>query len=170
LAFFSEAEALKLYTIWSMGSLGGLGWNQVGLLGLLLVIGAFPLLLATRSFNALLLGETYAESMGINPVRLRWLVIISTGILAGSITAFCGPIAFVGIAVPHLARLVWKSADHRILFPGSALLGAGLLLLCDTIGQLPGSAQTLPINAVTSLVGAPVVIALVLKRNFSKEF
>jgi len=170
LSFFSEAEALKLYTIWSMGSLGGLGWNQVGLLGLLLVIGSFPLVLATRSFNALLLGETYSESMGINPVRLRWLVIISTGILAGSITAFCGPIAFVGIAVPHLARLVWKSADHRILFPGSALLGAGLLLLCDTIGQLPGSAQTLPINAVTSLVGAPVVIALVLKRNFSKEF
>lgn len=170
LAYFSQAEALKLYTIWSMGSLGSLGWGEVGILALLVGLGLVPVRLSTRAFNALLLGEEYAESMGVGIIRLRWLVIFSTGILAGTVTAFCGPIAFVGIAVPHAARMIWKSADHRILFPASALLGAILLVCCDLLGQLPGSAQTLPINAVTSLIGAPVVIALVIKRNFSKEF
>lgn len=128
------------------------------------------MIFSIKSYNAMLLGESYARSMGINPTRLRWMMILSTGILAGSITAFCGPIAFIGIAVPHLARMIWKSVDHRILFPASAVLGATLLLVCDAIGQIPGSAQTLPINAVTSLIGAPIVISLVLKKNFSKEF
>lgn len=170
LSYFSGAEALKLFTVWSMGSLGGLGWTQVGVLGLVLLLGIIPMIYSVKSYNAMLMGEAYAQSMGINPNRLRWLMILSTGLLAGSITAFCGPIAFIGIAVPHLARMVWKTADHRILFPASALIGAILLLLCDAMGQLPGSAQTLPINAVTSLIGAPVVIGLVLRKNFSKEF
>lgn len=170
LAFFSGAEALKLYTIWSLGSLGGLGWNQVGLLSFVVFLGLIPVIFSIRSFNASLLGESYAESMGVNPNRLRWLMIGSTGLLAGAITAFCGPIAFVGIAVPHLARIVWKTSDHRILFPVSGICGAILLLLCDAVGQLPGSAQSLPINAVTSLIGAPLVISLVLRKNFSKEF
>lgn len=170
LAFFSGAEALKLYTIWSLGSLGGLGWNQVGLLSFVVFLGLIPVIFSIRSFNASLLGESYAESMGVNPNRLRWLMIGSTGLLAGAITAFCGPIAFVGIAVPHLARIVWKTSDHRILFPASGISGAILLLLCDAVGQLPGSAQSLPINAVTSLIGAPLVIGLVLRKNFSKEF
>ncbi|HAS58543.1 MAG TPA: iron ABC transporter [Algoriphagus sp.] len=170
LAFFSGAEALKLYTIWSLGSLGGLGWNQVGLLSFVVFLGLIPVIFSIQSFNASLLGESYAESMGVNPNRLRWLMIGSTGLLAGAITAFCGPIAFVGIAVPHLARIVWKTSDHRILFPASGICGAILLLLCDAVGQLPGSAQSLPINAVTSLIGAPLVIGLVLRKNFSKEF
>nr|HAD53124.1 iron ABC transporter [Algoriphagus sp.] len=170
LAFFSGAEALKLYTIWSLGSLGGLGWNQVGLLSFVVFLGLIPVIFSIRSFNASLLGESYAESMGVNPNRLRWLMIGSTGLLAGAITAFCGPIAFVGIAVPHLARIVWKTSDHRILVPASGICGAILLLLCDAVGQLPGSAQSLPINAVTSLIGAPLVIGLVLRKNFSKEF
>ena len=170
LAFFSGAEALKLYTIWSLGSLGGLGWNQVGLLSFVVFLGLIPVIFSIRSFNASLLGESYAESMGVNPSRLRWLMIGSTGLLAGAITAFCGPIAFVGIAVPHLARIVWRTSDHRILFPASGISGAILLLLCDAVGQLPGSAQSLPINAVTSLIGAPLVISLVLRKNFSKEF
>lgn len=118
----------------------------------------------------MLLGEAYAKSMGVNIHRLRWAMIISTGILAGSATAFCGPIAFIGIAVPHMARLVFKSADHKILFPAAALIGSIVLLFCDAVSQLPGSAQTLPINAVTSLIGAPMVIWLILKRNFSQEF
>jgi iron complex transport system permease protein len=170
LSFFSGAEALKLFTVWSMGSLGALGWSQVGILGILTVLGCLPVFFSVKSYNALLLGENYARSMGIQPDRMRWLMIGSTGILAGGITAFCGPIAFVGIAVPHLARVVWKTADHRILFPASALIGSILLLLCDAAGQLPGIASTLPINAVTSLVGAPIVITLILKRNFSKDF
>lgn len=170
LSFFSGAEALKLFTVWSMGSLGALGWSQVGILAILTVLGCLPVFFSIKSYNALLLGENYARSMGIQPDRMRWLMIGSTGILAGGITAFCGPIAFVGIAVPHLARIVWKTADHRILFPASALIGSILLLLCDAAGQLPGIASTLPINAVTSLVGAPIVITLILKRNFSKDF
>ena len=170
LSFFSGAEALKLFTVWSMGSLGALGWSQVGILGVLIFIGCIPVFGSIKSYNALLLGEAYAKSMGIRTEKMRWLMIGSTGILAGGITAFCGPIAFVGIAVPHLARIVWKSSDHRILFPASAVIGAVLLLLCDAAGQLPGFASTLPINAVTSLVGAPIVIGLILKRNFSRDF
>jgi len=170
LSYFSGAESLKLFTIWSMGSLGGLGWMQVSIVGLVILVGIIPVFASVKSYNAMLMGERYARSMGINPTRLRWQMILSTGLLAGGITAFCGPIAFIGIAVPHLARMLTKSADHRILFPVSGLVGAILLLLCDAIGQLPGSAQTLPINAVTSLIGAPIVIGLVLRKNFSKEF
>ena len=170
LSFFSGAEALKMYTVWSMGSLGALNWSQVALLGLVLVVGLVPVVFSIKSYNAFLLGESYARSMGIHTERLRWLMIGSTGILAGGITAFCGPIAFLGIAVPHLARMLWKTVDHRILFPGSALLGAILLLLCDALGHLPGWSSTLPINAVTSLVGAPLVISLILRKNLSKDF
>ncbi len=170
LSFFSGAEALKLYTVWSMGSLGALTWSQVSILGLLILIGTLPIVGSVKSYNAFLLGESYARSMGIRTERLRWLMIGSTGILAGGITAFCGPIAFLGIAVPHLARMLWKTVDHRILFPGSALLGAILLLLCDALGHLPGWSSTLPINAVTSLVGAPLVISLILRKNLSKDF
>lgn len=170
LSYFSGAEALKLFTVWSMGSLGALGWSQVGILSVIIALGSVPVLVSVKAYNALLLGEAYAKSMGIRTEKMRWLMIISTGLLTGGITAFCGPIAFVGIAVPHLARIVWKSSDHRILFPASALIGATLLLLCDAVGQLPGFASTLPINAVTSLIGAPIVIGLILKRNFSRDF
>ncbi|RZS96599.1 iron ABC transporter permease [Cecembia calidifontis] len=170
LSYFSGAEQLKLFTVWSMGSLGISSYTQ--LLGLLIasLLGLLPALFLLKSYNAMLLGEAYAESMGINIKRLRWGIILSTGILAGSTTAICGPIAFIGIAVPHMARLIFKSGDHRILLPGSAIAGAIIMLFCDAISQLPGSAQTLPINAVTSLIGAPMVIWLILRRNFSKEF
>lgn len=170
LAYFAEADQLKLFTIWSMGSLGGSQFNQLWGFGFAVFLGLVPIILMLKSYNAMLLGEAYAESMGVNIKKLRWAMIISTGILAGSATAFCGPIAFIGIAVPHMARLVFKTGDHRVLFPATALIGANVLLVCDAISQLPGSAQTLPINAVTSLVGAPMVIWLILRRNFSKEF
>jgi iron complex transport system permease protein len=170
LAFFSNAEQLKLFTVWSMGSLGSTQTNQLIGFGIASLIGIIPMMLMLKSYNAMLLGEAYAESMGVNINKLRWTMIISTGILAGSATAFCGPIAFIGIAVPHMARLVFRTGDHRVLFPASALIGAIVLLVCDAVSQLPGSAKTLPINAVTSLVGAPMVIWLILRRNFSKEF
>lgn len=170
LSYFSGSDALKLFTVWSMGSLGALGWAQVGILAILVTVGCIPVVSSIKSYNALLLGEAYSKSMGIHTDTMRWMMIASTGILAGGITAFCGPVAFVGIAVPHLARILWRSSDHRVLFPASALIGAILLLLCDAAGQLPGYASTLPINAVTSLVGAPMVVALILKRNFSRDF
>lgn len=170
LSYFSGADQLKMFTIWTMGSLGSTQPDQLFAFLVAVLLGLLPLLVNLKSFNAMLLGEAYAESMGVNVHRLRWAMIVSTGILAGSVTAFCGPIAFIGIAVPHMARLVFKTGDHRVLFPASALIGAAVLLACDTISQVPGSAQTLPINAVTSLVGAPMVIWLILRRNFSKEF
>ncbi|WP_143961898.1 iron ABC transporter permease [Litoribacter populi] len=170
LAYFSDAEQLKTFTIWSMGSLGSMDYGQLQVFLLAILIGVIPVIVFLKSFNAMLLGETYAESMGVNIHRLRWAMIISTGILAGATTAFCGPIAFIGIAVPHIARLVFKTSDHRILFPASAIIGAAVLLLCDAVSQMPSSAQTLPINSVTSLIGAPMVIWLILRRNFSKEF
>ncbi len=170
LSYYSNSDSLKLFTVWSMGSLGGLGWSQVWVLLIISFVGILPIIASLKSYNAMLLGESYAKSMGINPSQVRWLMILSTGLLAGSITAFCGPIAFIGIAVPHLARMVWKTSDHKILFPASAVFGGILLLLCDAVSQIPGYAQTLPINAVTSLIGAPIVVSLVLKKNFSKEF
>lgn len=170
LSYFGGADELKLFTVWSMGSLGGVSQDQLGVFFITCLIGIILILIYVKSFNAMLLGERYAESMGVNLHRLRWAMILSTGILAGSTTAFCGPIAFIGIAVPHLARMVFQTGDHRVLFPASALIGAGFLLLCDSISQLPGTAETLPINAMTSLFGAPLVIWLILKRNFSRDF
>lgn len=170
LSYFGGADELKLFTIWSMGSLGGTSREQLVVFFMACILGIIPILLLVKSFNAMLLGERYAESMGVNLYQLRWAMIISTGILAGSATAFCGPVAFIGIAVPHLARMVFQTGDHRVLFPASALIGAGFLLVCDSFSQLPGSAETLPINAVTSLFGAPLVIWLILKKNFSRDF
>lgn len=170
LSYFGEADDLKLFTVWSMGSLGGVSKVQLGVFSITCLIGLVPVAIYVKSFNAMLLGERYAESMGVNLYRLRWAMILSTGILAGSTTAFCGPVAFIGIAVPHLARMVFQTGDHRVLFPASALIGASFLLLCDTLSQLPGTAETLPINAMTSLFGAPLVIWLILKRNFSRDF
>ncbi|WP_209330588.1 iron ABC transporter permease [Lunatimonas salinarum] len=170
LAYFSEAEQLKLYTVWTMGSLGSTGWPQLGIFGLATLLGIIPLIESIKSYNGMLLGENYAQSMGIHIGRLRWKMIISTGILTGSATAFCGPIGFIGIAVPHVARLLFQTSDHRTLAIASALLGAIVLLACDTISQVPGSAQTLPINVITSFIGAPVVIWLIVKRNLSREF
>jgi iron complex transport system permease protein len=170
LSYFGGAEELKLFTVWSMGSLGGVSQAQLGVFLITCLLGIVPVLIFVKSFNAMLLGERYAESMGVNLYQLRWAMILSTGILAGSATAFCGPIAFIGIAVPHLARMMFQTGDHRVLFPASALIGASFLLLCDSISQLPGTAETLPINAITSLFGAPLVIWLILKRNFSRDF
>ncbi|WP_439483814.1 iron chelate uptake ABC transporter family permease subunit [Cyclobacterium plantarum] len=170
LAYFSAAEELKMFTIWSMGNLGSTGWEKLGLLSGAVLLGLLPVLTSVKAYNAMLLGENYAVSMGINFQRLRWSMILSTGILTGSITAFCGPIAFIGIAVPHLARLLFKTNNHTQLFPAAALLGILVLLACDSISQLPGMATSLPINAVTTAFGAPLIIWLIMRRNFSEEF
>lgn len=170
LSYFSAAEELKMFTLWSMGNLGNTGWNELKILSGAVLIGLSLVLFSVKSYNAMLLGEAYAKSMGIDFYSLRWIMIVSTGILTGGITAFCGPIAFIGIAVPHLSRLLFKTNDHRVLFPGTAILGVLILLACDIIGQLPGFATSLPINAVTTAFGAPLIIWLILKRNFSEAF
>lgn len=165
LSYFTDSEQLRQYIFWSYGSLGNLSWPQLALLGSILLFGIALSILAIKPLNGLLLGEQYARSMGIPINRSRLIIITATGILAGTVTAFAGPIAFVGLAVPHLTRQIFDTTDHRVLLPAVLLYGAVLLLLCDTLAQLPSSAYVLPINAITSIIGAPVVIWLLLRKR-----
>jgi iron complex transport system permease protein len=167
LAFFSPAAQLQQYIFWSFGSLGNLAWEEVFILTSFWFIGILLSITCIKNLNTLLLGEQYAKSLGVSIRKNRITIIIATSLLAGSITAFAGPIAFIGLAVPHLIRQIIPVNDHRILLPAVILGGAILMLICDIVAQLPGSEYTLPINAITSLIGAPVVIwLLVRKRKF----
>jgi len=165
LSYFSDAEQLQQYVFWSFGSLGNQSREGVGILFICLLTGLILSIFSSKSLNSLLLGENYARSMGLHIKRTTVIIILATSILAGSITAFAGPIAFVGLAVPHLVRQVFKTSDHFILMPAVLLSGSILMLICDTLAQLPFSTQTLPINAITSLVGAPVVIWLLVRKR-----
>ncbi|MET6992004.1 FecCD family ABC transporter permease [Sediminicola arcticus] len=165
LSYFTNAEKLQQYVYWSFGSLGNLSWSQIGLLFIILAIGILLSIAAIKSLNAMLLGENYARSLGVDIVKKRFLIILATGLLAGGITAFAGPIAFVGLAVPHLTRQIFNTTDHKILVLAVLLYGAILMLVCDTIAQLPTSANVLPINAITSIIGAPVVIWLLVRKR-----
>jgi cobalamin transport system permease protein len=165
LSYFSNAEKLQQYIFWSFGSLGNQSWQAVLILFCCVMLGLMLAIISAKSLNALLLGENYAKSMGIHIRRITFLLIVSTSILAGSITAFAGPIAFVGLAVPHIARQWITVSDHRILLPSVMLLGGIVMLICDMLAQIPFSEYTLPINAITSLVGAPVVIWLLVRKK-----
>ncbi len=165
LQYFSSSEMVKSYLLWTFGSLGGVTWSQMLVFAPVVIIGLIGTIALVKSLNALLLGENYAQSMGLHIQTTRYGIILATSVLAGSITAFCGPIAFVGIAVPHITRLLLDTSDHRLLLPGTFLVGASLMLLCDMVSQMPGSQEQLPINAVTSLIGAPIVIWLVMRRQ-----
>ncbi|TMU56895.1 FecCD family ABC transporter permease [Flagellimonas algicola] len=165
LAYFTTAENLQRFVFWSFGSVGNLSSRQVALMGAIVGLGVLLSIVSIKRLNAFLLGENYAQSLGISLKRSRLTIIIATGILAGGVTAFAGPIAFVGLAVPHLTRQIFDTMEHRILIPAVFLYGAILMLLCDVIAQLPNSANILPINAITSLVGAPVVIWLLVRKR-----
>ena len=165
LSYFSNAEQLQQYIFWSFGSLGNQTWQGITILSLCFFIGLVLSIFSAKSLNALLLGESYAKSMGLKIKKNMLVIIISTSILAGGITAFVGPIAFIGLAVPHLTRQFIKTSNHFVLIPAVALSGAILMLVCDTIAQLPGTVYTLPINAITSVVGAPVVIWLLVRKR-----
>jgi len=168
--YFSNPEEVKEYLLWTFGSLGGVSGNQLLILTIMIGSGLAVAFLSSKMLDALLLGENYARSMGLTVERARLIIICSTSLLVGSITAFCGPIGFLGIAVPHLARGAFNTASHRILMPASCLIGTILLLLCDSIAQWPGSQTVLPINIVTSLIGAPVVIFLLLRTKNLKVY
>lgn len=163
--YFSDAELIKDYLLWTFGSLGGVTGAQLYILGAVTLTGLILSFLSSKMLDALLLGDNYARSMGVTIHRARVIIICSTSLLAGSITAFCGPIGFIGIAVPQMARSIFSTSSHRILIPACCLIGTALLLLCDLIGQLPGSQTALPINIITSFVGAPVVIWIILSKN-----
>jgi iron complex transport system permease protein len=167
LTYFSSAEQLQKFTFWSMGNLGNLSWSSILILSICVLLGLFLSLLSIKPLNALLLGENYAKSMGLNFNKARIIIILATSILAGSITAYAGPIAFIGLAVPHIAKLVFQTSNHTVLFWSTLLFGAAIMLICDVVSQMPGMEITLPINAITSILGAPVVIwLLVRKRSF----
>lgn len=160
---FSNPDAIKLYVLWTFGSLSAVSWENLRLL-VPVVMGGLVLAFALhKRSDGLLLGENYANGLGVNIRQTRILIVIATGILAGSITAFTGPIAFVGVAVPHIARGIFKTATHKVLIPASMLTGAILILICDIITQLP--AYALPINTVSALFGAPVIIWIILRRK-----
>lgn len=163
--YFSQASALKSFVIWSMGSLGNVTGAQLTIMAWAIL----PLLLVTLAYskvlNGLMLGEEYAVTMGVRIKRTRLVIFATTSILAGTITAFCGPIGFIGIAVPHMARFLLNRSDHRILIPASMLTGMVVMIFSDIVSRLPGTEQILPINAVTSLIGIPVVVWLVVMNR-----
>lgn len=169
--YFSNETMLKAYVIWTMGSLGNLTSQQLQVLCISVSFGMFLTVISVKMLNALLLGENYATTIGLNVKFARLLIFAATSILAGSVTAFCGPIGFIGIAVPHIARIIFRTSDHKILIPATILLGGSVMLLSDIISQLPGSDNVLPVNSVTSLVGIPVVIWVILRnRKYTEVF
>ena len=161
LQYLSNEEALKSFVIWTMGSLGDVTTNQLYLMLPSVLLGLVVSVAVIKPLNLLLLGEQYARTMGLNVRRSRYLIFLSTTLLAGTVTAFCGPIGFVGLAIPHIARMLFSNADHRILLPASALCGAVVLLTCDIISKW----LTLPINTITALLGIPIVIWVVIRNK-----
>lgn len=165
LTFFSTAEQLQKFTFWGMGNLGNLSWTTILILGFCVGVGLILSARSIKPLNALLLGENYAKSMGLNLKKARLIIVLATSILAGSITAFVGPIAFVGLAIPHITKLIFQTSNHTILYWGSLFFGAIIMLFCNIVSEIPGFDVTLPINAITSIIGAPVVIALLVRKR-----
>lgn len=161
LQYLSNESSLKTFVVWTMGSLGDVTAMQLTLLLLAVLVGLLLSILVIKPLNMLLLGENYARTMGLNIRRSRQLIFISATLLAGTVTAFCGPIGFIGLAVPHLARFFFANVDHRVLMPGSALIGAIVMLLCDIMSKL----LTLPVNSITALMGIPIVIWIVVRNK-----
>lgn len=165
LQYVSRAEDLQAFMIWGLGSVNGTSWEEIIVLAVITLAGTALAFAMMKPLNAFLLGENYATAIGIPVKRSRLLILTATSIMTGGVTAFCGPVAFVGLAVPHLVRIVIPTTNHKVLLPAVFFGGAVLLLFCDIVAQLPGSTQVLPLNAVTSLLGAPVVIWLVIKNR-----
>jgi len=165
LQYFSSASSLKNYVLWSMGSFAGMTTVQLIILAALVLIGLIISIYNIKDLNILLLGEQYAKSIGVNVQRTRNRILIVVALLAGGVTAFCGPIGFIGIAVPHIARMLFKNADHKVLIPASALIGAAIMLLADIIAGLPGTSSVIPINTVSALLGIPIILFIILKKK-----
>ena len=169
LLYFSIPERIQSYINWTFGSFSGVTWDQLIVIVPIVLAGLLAAFLLSKALNALLLGEAYAASMGVNVRHVRLAVILTTAILAGTITAFCGPIGFLGIAIPHFCRSLFNTSDHRSLIPLTILVGALVALIASIIADVPGSSLVLPLNAVTSLIGAPAVIWVILSRHSVKE-
>ena len=163
LNFFATDEGVRSYMVWGMGSFGGVSTRMMPYFASITLLSLAASLLLIKPLNALMLGDRYAENLGVNIVRVRnWLLII-TGLLTAIVTAFCGPVAFIGLAVPHIARLLYRTDNHRLLMPATILLGSVVALFCNVLCYLPGETGVIPLNAVTPLIGAPVIIYVILK-------
>ncbi len=169
LLYFNLPERIQAYITWTFGSFGGVTWGEMPILAPIVMVGLALVFVQAKSLNALLLGEGYARSMGLNTQRTRVGIILTTAVLTGVITAFCGPIGFLGIAVPHLCRSLLGTSDHRALIPASVLMGAVVAVIASLIAEMPGSRIILPLNAITALMGAPVVIWVILRRRNLRE-
>ncbi len=165
LIYISRPEQVQVFSLWAAGSFGGVTWSQLRVFGPITALGLLMALGMIKPLNALLLGDDYARSLGLNVRRARFWIILSASLLAGASTAFCGPIWFIGVAVPHVARSLFNTADHRVLLPTSILLGAALALIADVIAQLPGSQRVLPLNVVMSLFGVPVILWVIVRQQ-----
>ncbi|KAB4418194.1 iron ABC transporter permease [Bacteroides thetaiotaomicron] len=161
LQYLSKEESLKAFVIWTMGSLGDVTFDQLAVLVPSIIAGLLLAVVTIKPLNLLLFGEEYAVTMGLNIRRSRGLLFLSTTLLAGTVTAFCGPIGFIGLAMPHVTRMLFRNSDHRVLVPGTVLSGAAVLLLCDLVSKM----FTLPINAITALLGIPIVVWVVLRNK-----
>lgn len=159
----SNPDSLKVFITWTLGSLSNVGWGELAVMSAIIIIGMIIVITMMKPLNGLLLGETYAQGLGIHVQRVRTWIVVATGLLAGAVTAFCGPIAFVGVAVPHIARGLMRTSNHRIIIPASALIGANLLLACDIICSL--STYPLPISTMSALFGAPIIIGIILNNK-----
>ena len=165
LNFFASEEGVKSYMVWGMGNFGGVSMSHIPLFSLLCLVGIMGALLLVKPLNNLLLGPQYAESLGISTRRLRNLLLLIVGLLTAITTAFCGPISFIGLAIPHIARLLFRTDNHQVLLPGTILTGAAIALFCNFICFLPGEMGVIPLNAVTPLIGAPVIIYVIIQRR-----
>lgn len=165
LIYFSQPERVQVFSLWASGSFSGVTWEQMRVFAPVTLLGLFLGFVMIKPLNALLLGDDYARSLGLNVRRARFWIILSASLLAGVSTAFCGPIWFIGVAVPHVARSLLNTADHRLLLPASLLMGASFALIADLIAQLPGSQRVLPLNVVMSLFGVPVILWIILRQR-----
>ena len=160
---FANPDSLKLFIVWTLGSLSGVSWDELPILTIGIVLAAILVLMLIKPLNGLLLGEDYARGLGIHVERTRWMMVLASCLLAGSVTAFCGPIAFIGVAVPHIARGIFATSNHRLTVPASALIGANILLVCDILCNL--GTYSLPISTMSALFGAPIILWIVLKKK-----
>lgn len=163
--YLSPEGAVKSFVVWTMGSLGGVTLSQLWVIVPVIVVGLVLSVLLIKPLNILLLGENYARTMGLNVKHTRLMVTLTTVLLAGTVTAYCGPIGFVGLAVPHVARMLFREADHRVLVPATMLCGTTIMLLCDIASSVPSSDLTLPINTVSALVGIPIVVIVIFRNR-----
>ena len=160
---FANPDSLKLFIVWTLGSLSGVSWDELPTLAICITIATIVVLMLIKPLNGLMLGEDYARGLGIHVERTRWMMVLASCLLAGGVTAFCGPIAFIGVAVPHIARGIFATSNHRITVPASALIGANILLICDILCNI--GTYSLPISTMSALFGAPIILWIVLKKK-----